>query len=465
MKILAAGSYIPRSRLDRTSAGIGRGTRSVASFDEDTTSMAVEAGRLALRAVPEVAVSSVLFATTTPPYSDRTNATAIAAALDLGMAVGCYDTVGSVRSAIGALRSAADGATAGRHTLLVTADIRIGLPGSADERDGGDAGCALVLGPSGPFLGEIVGTGSASKEFLDRWRVPGEPTSRVWEERFGETEYLPLAEQALTHGLESAGLAIDEVDHLIVTGLHTRAVGVVRRSAAVRPEAFVDDLSATIGFSGAAHPILLLVDVLERATVGQNVVLLTLSDGADCVAVRAGELAGGAASSTTVQDQIPGVPVDYNDLLVWRGLLKREAPRRPDPDRPAAPPSSRNAGWKFALVGSRCTDCGTRHLPPERICLSCRSRDHMDRDLLADVGGTITTFAIDHLAFSVAPPVVVAIVDLDGGGRIQCELADVDPNAVRVGDRVEMTFRRLHTTIDGVHNYFWKARMVLHGGN
>jgi uncharacterized OB-fold protein len=36
-------------------------------------------------------------------------------------------------------------------------------------------------------------------------------------------------------------------------------------------------------------------------------------------------------------------------------------------------------------------------------------------------------------------------------------MTDVDPGAVEIGDRVEMTFRRLFTA-DGIHNYFWKAR-------
>ncbi|MEZ5137533.1 MAG: OB-fold domain-containing protein [Acidimicrobiales bacterium] len=54
---------------------------------------------------------------------------------------------------------------------------------------------------------------------------------------------------------------------------------------------------------------------------------------------------------------------------------------------------------------------------------------------------------------------VFAIVDFDGGGRAPIELTDVDPAAVRIGDRVEMTFRRLFTS-DGIHNYFWKARPV-----
>jgi uncharacterized OB-fold protein len=58
--------------------------------------------------------------------------------------------------------------------------------------------------------------------------------------------------------------------------------------------------------------------------------------------------------------------------------------------------------------------------------------------------------------------VVFAIVDFDGGGRAPIELTDVDPTDVAIGDRIEMTFRRLFTS-DGIHNYFWKARPVRTG--
>ena len=52
---------------------------------------------------------------------------------------------------------------------------------------------------------------------------------------------------------------------------------------------------------------------------------------------------------------------------------------------------------------------------------------------------------------------LVGVIDFDGGGRFQCELTDVDPATVKIGDRVEMSFRRLFTA-DGVHNYFWKGK-------
>ena len=81
---------------------------------------------------------------------------------------------------------------------------------------------------------------------------------------------------------------------------------------------------------------------------------------------------------------------------------------------------------------------------------------------MADATGTVVTFTIDRLAYSPSPPIVFAVVDFDGGGRLPVELTDVDADEVAIGDRVEMTFRRLFTA-DGIHNYFWKARPIRTG--
>jgi uncharacterized OB-fold protein len=155
----------------------------------------------------------------------------------------------------------------------------------------------------------------------------------------------------------------------------------------------------------------------------------------------------------------PGVNPELEVLrfLTWRGFLKREPPRRPDPQAPAAPPAFRAEAWKFGFTGSRCQVCGTRHLPPTRVCLKCHAVDRMTPERMADVPATIATYTVDRLAYSLSPPVVVGVLDFEGGGRFTCELTDVDPAAVAIGNRVEMTFRRLMTARD-VHNYFWKCR-------
>ena len=241
----SAGRTSPRA----LGTGGGKGTRSVASYDEDTTSMGVEAARLALRAAPAgTSPNDVLFATTAPAYADKTNATAIHAALALPSHVGAYDMVGAVRS------NAAACTLAGRlGGLAVLADIRTGLPGGADESAGGDAAVALLFGDGPGVLAETIGGASASGEFLDRWRAPGEASSKQWEERFGEFAYAPLVDEAVTAALKSAGIGADDVDHAIVTGLATRAVNAARRAIGFRPDALGDDLAATVGNTGTAH--------------------------------------------------------------------------------------------------------------------------------------------------------------------------------------------------------------------
>jgi hydroxymethylglutaryl-CoA synthase len=187
--------------------------------------------------------------------------------------------------------------------------------------------------------------------------------------------------------------------------------------------------------------------------------MLLLADGATVMLFRVTDAIRQRRPRQTVRSQLEGASgtVSYPTYLTWRNLLRREPPRRPDPDRPAAPPSFRSELWKFGFMGSRCNACGTRHLPPQRVCVHCQAVDKMTLERLADVPATVATFTIDRLAFSPSPPVVGAVIDFDGGGRFQCELTDVDPEKVAIGDRVEMTFRRLYTA-EGVHNYFWKAR-------
>ena len=473
--ILSWGVYLPYWRLSRSAIGAvlgspsGRGTRSVASYDEDTTTMGVEAGRRALAALDGPLPHDLLFTTPAPAYLDKTNASAIHAALGLPADGGAYDLLGSVRSGVGALRSA-QGLAGQRRTLAVIADLRSGPAGGPEERDSGDGAVAVVFGDAStgaPVAAELVAHASSCAEFLDRWRTPGEPDSKVWEERFGQEVYVPLVEAATADALKQAGVLAADVDHVVVAGLHARAVKASQGALGFRAEALVGDRIQSVGNLGAAHPGLLLADALEQAAPGAVIVVVVVADGADVLvlrttddlpAIRSTRQAVGLA---TVAEQAAGGRDDlpYARFLTWRGELRREPPRRPDPERPGAPATWRSTAWRTGFEASDCRACGFRHLPPSRVCLQCHAVDEMDLVRMADAGGTVATFTVDRLAFSLSPPVVGAVVDFDGGGRYRCEMTDVDPEAIASGTRVAMTFRRLYTA-EGVHNYFWKARPV-----
>ncbi|ORB77117.1 hydroxymethylglutaryl-CoA synthase, partial [Mycobacterium timonense] len=110
--------------------------------------------------------------------------------------------------------------------LAMLSDIRTGLPCCADEKKGCVAAAAVLFGPGTverPVLAELITSASVTDEFLDRWRSPGAPTSRVWEERFGENIYVPLAMESFSAALKQADLTPNDVDHLIVCGLSPRA--------------------------------------------------------------------------------------------------------------------------------------------------------------------------------------------------------------------------------------------------
>lgn len=146
-----------------------------------------------------------------------------------------------------------------------------------------------------------------------------------------------------------------------------------------------------------------------------------------------------------------------------RGCSSRADHDGRPPSRAAAPPSHRELAWKFGFVADICAECGTRNLPPARVCLRCGAVDAMTPAPMADLTATIATFTIDHLAFSPAPPTVGVVIDFDGGGRFSCQLTDVDPDEVAIGQRVTMTFRTMSEAA-GITNYFWKARPLLASG-
>ena len=466
--IIAAGAYIPYNRLQRSKIGStlgsggGRGTRAVASHDEDTTTMGVAAARTALRSASGASTpTAVFFGTSEPAYLDKNNATAIHAALDLATGVGAFDMGGSARSSMGAMIAGLNygwGAS-----LVVMADTRTGLAGGSDELNLGDAAAAFLVGDEtqGTVIAELIGGAMATGEFLDRWRTPGDAFSKQWEERFAEAAYAPVIETAVKDAYEQSGLKPEDITWVVMTGLAQRAVRSAAKYVGVAPDHYIDSFDSTVGNTGAAHHGVMLVAALEQAKPGDVIMVINAADGCDVAIYRCTDAIAAYGSAKTVAAQIAegSDALDYAKFLTWKGMLTREPPRRPDPDRPGAPPSLRAADWKFGFVGSQCTSCGARNLPPARVCVKCQAVDQRERVSLADVPGTVTTFTIDRLAFSLSPPTIAAVVDFDGGGRYPVEVADCTPEEVKIGMRVEMTFRRLFTA-DGIHNYFWKARPI-----
>ena len=95
-------------------------------------------------------------------------------------------------------------------------------------------------------------------------------------------------------------------------------------------------------------------------------------------------------------------------------------------------------------------------------CYQCREINQFEKVKLK-LKGTIFTFTLDHLIGGgyYATPVPRCVIDLDGGGRILCDMTEIQnpEENVTIGMRVELTFRKVHEGAD-FHNYYWKCRPV-----
>jgi 3-hydroxy-3-methylglutaryl CoA synthase len=134
--IVSYGAYIPVYRLDRaliwqTWGGMPvSGEKAVANFDEDSVTMAVEAGNNCLHGIDREDVDGLFLASTTTPYKEKQCASLVAEALDLKRSTMTADFTNSLRAGTIAIRAALDAIAAGtaRKVLVVAADCRLGHP-------------------------------------------------------------------------------------------------------------------------------------------------------------------------------------------------------------------------------------------------------------------------------------------------------------------------------------------------
>ena len=470
--IKACGAYLPRARLERAAiaaatgwasgmrGGKAAGRRAAGNWDEDALTMAVEAGRDCLAGVERASVGALAFASTTFPFDDRSNAGVVATALDLAETVRSTDFAGSQRAGTTALGEILSVAPAdGRDVLLVASDRRRTRPASAQEMAYGDGAAALLLGRGPGLLAEFLASATITADFVDHHRSSGEDYDYALEDRWVRDEgYLKLVPRAVATALANAGVAAGAVTHFVLQA-PKRHASATARACGVAATAVVDDLAAECGDTGTAHPVLLLAGVLERAAVGDIVLVAGFGQGCDTLVLRvAGQarrrpVAG--ALSAGVEDR------EYVRFLSNQGLLDVDFGMRAERDNR----TSQSAAWRrhrdvTAFVGGRCRACGTVQFPKMPGCVNpeCRALHTQDDHPLAESAGRVKTYTEDWLAYTRSPPLVYGNVAFEDGGNVFIEFADTPAGTLEVGAPTRFVFRiKDFDRLRGFRRYAWKA--------
>lgn len=458
------GLYLPRTRLDRALIAKAWGTRapkgerSVASYDEDALTMAVEAAHRCLEEIDPLSIDALFFASTSSPYREKQVASVVATACDLPREILTADFAGSVRAGVAALSAAVRAVQSGaaRRVLVVASDVRPTEPEGELEAILGDGAVAVVVDRDAR-LAEFVDAAAVAEEFTFQWRRDLGASVQVQDTRFAVAHgYVRDLGEVVERVLNENGVGSEELGALCLGTPDARSAEQLARAVGLDAKAqLAPSFLDSIGVLGCPDPLLALGAALERAKPGAWVAVAAFGEGAEAILFRAKEGAGAGACRPTPAEAIARrLPLpSYERFLKYRRVIGQD-------ETPVEQISSvleaRELQQDLRLYGSRCSECGLVQYPQARVCLRCQVREKLEPVKLAK-RGTIFTFTVDHLAANLEHPLGMAVVDLEGGGRVYVQTTDCTPEEVVIGAPVQLTFRRLHAGGDN-YNYYWKAR-------
>ena len=473
--VLSTGAYIPRRRLKRSVVhaanswfapnmrGLSSGEKSIANWDEDTITMAVDAGRDCLATYGDVDIDALSLSSTTLPYADRLNAGIVKEAMNLSNACAAIDATGSLRAGTSSLIQAFKSEET---HLCLAADLRKTRPGSEGEMLQGEAGAAVLLGKGTP-IATLRGSHSLTLDFVDHFRATQEDFDYHWEKRWVRDEgFLGFFKDGITEALKKFGVKAQDLDHVIIPLPGKGLPRGLDKALGIKAEALVNTQHMDVGFTGTAHPLLMLAATLEKAKPGETILLTSFGQGADILLLETTAAIAKNEPKVGFQGHLKTRSEDENYMryLFHRGLLDMDKGMRAEYDeKQPGTALFRDRKAVLGLIGGKCDKTGTVQFPKTDISVSQNDRaiNTQEDYPLSNKRAKITTYTADSLAYSPDPPTYYGMIDFEGGGRMISEFSDVTEDDVEVGREMRMVFRiKAQDEQRKFTKYFWKATPV-----
>lgn len=478
--ITSCGAYIPRYRMNRgtiyaaigwfnaATAGVARGEKAVANYDEDSITMAVAASSDCLNGTAREQIGGFYLCSTTLPYVNRQNAAICASALGFNPDIRTADFSSSLRSGTTALISACESVRSGdvENFLVSAADSRVGKPGSGMEHIFGDGAAALIVG-SHNVIAEFKGSYSLTRDFPDYMQIQGESFLHAWEERWIRDEgYSKIIPEAALGLAKKYHLHVKDFARIVIACPVAAVVKGLAKMLGVAPGQIQDDMVANAGDTGTAMPLMMLTAALEDAKPKDKILVLSYGGGSDALYFEVTEHIEKTRAGMGVKGHLEAKKEleNYVKYLVFRNLLPVDVGIRGEETSMVRPSVIYREGKSLAaLSGSKCKVCGTPQYPKQRVCINpeCGATDQMEDYDFSGKTGRINSFTGDNLAFSYSPPAMYGLIDFEEGGRLYLDITDAELDQLKVGMPVRMTFRRRFADKRrGMYGYFWKAMPV-----
>ena len=332
------GAYIPFQRLPSTEVarvwkGGGSGPnleKAVASIDEDTVTMAIEASQYAMKMAGIEELGAIFVGTESKPYAVKPTSTIVAQALgqhytlaaDLEFA--CKAATEAVQVLTGLVGSGMI-----QNGLAIGVDTAQGRPGDELEYTAASGSAAFVISK---FDKDAIASIDCSASFVsdtgDFWRRAQERYPRHLSRFTGEPAYFYHVEKSVRNLFQETGLKPSDFTYAVFHQPNPRfPVEVAARLGFTAGQIKTGLLNPLIGNTYAASSPIGLAAVLDEAKPGNKILLASFGSGA-----------GSDAFSFTVQDAIEksrgvsptvksmiakGTKIDYSTYTKFRGKLTK----------------------------------------------------------------------------------------------------------------------------------------------
>ncbi|MFC1919333.1 hydroxymethylglutaryl-CoA synthase [Chloroflexota bacterium] len=479
--IVGFGAYIPKYRIRKEDiarawggGAAGVAEKSVADADEDTITMAVEAGQITFTnaRIEPSAIGALYVASVSSPYIHNSMAAIIAQVLKIPASASLADFGGSTKASTEAMQACIDLIESGRVSLgmVIGTDSLLARPGDPLEHSLGVGSAAFILGKE-DVIAEWEGSHSHVSTFVHTWRSDGDRFVREYNDprldrAFGYPRSITMAANGL---MEKLGIKASEFNQVVLHQPDGQLPLVAAKEIGVAPQTLArSNLAPRIGDAGCGSVLIGLASALDGGMPSERILIVSYGSGAGSDAFSLKVVRQQDLNKDTM------VPVsrlletkEYVDYIKYgklTGILRAEAMPDPISSYVTQPGWERDKRYTLGLHASRCRKCGSLNFPKRHYCIDCRGQEFEEVSLPRR--GKIISFNIQQVV-SVSPeeaPIPVCTARMDGteserGGKISAMMTDTKPDELDIGLPVELIFRRCGQEL-GLVKYGYKFRLV-----
>ncbi|MCA0353278.1 MAG: hydroxymethylglutaryl-CoA synthase [Chloroflexi bacterium] len=337
--IVGYGAYVPRYRIAAQeiarvwAAGEGAlpiTSKSVPGPDEDTITMAIEAGRNALNRaqIDPQQLAAVWVGSESHPYSVKPSGTLVAEALGTSRWISAADWEFACKAGTEALSAGMGlvGSGMADYVLAIGADTAQGRPGDALEYTAAAAAGALIVGPAQQAIATIEATLSYVSDTPDFFRRADRPYPMHGNRFTGEPAYFHHVSTAAKQLLAELGRTAADYQYAVFHQPNVKFPQTVAKQVGFAPEQCQAGLLAgEIGNSYSAASMIGLCAVLDVAQAGDRILLASYGSGAgsdaySLVVTEALATARHLAPPTSAYLKRRQL-IDYATYAKWRGKI------------------------------------------------------------------------------------------------------------------------------------------------